>query len=38
MKFRHLVRFTQSRYFTVDYDVYRMSTSDEAIDAYDFIK
>ena len=26
MKFRHLVRFTRSRYFTVDYDVYRMST------------
>ena len=25
MKFRHLVRFTRSRYFTVDYDVYRMS-------------
>ena len=21
MKFRHLVRFTRSRYFTVDYDV-----------------
>ena len=26
MKFRHLVRFTRSRYFEVDYDVYRMST------------
>ena len=26
MKFRHLVRFARSRYFTVDYDVYRMST------------
>ena len=26
MKFRHLVRFTRSRYFTVDYEVYRMST------------
>ena len=25
MKFRHLVRFTRSRYFKVDYDVYRMS-------------
>ena len=24
--FRHPVRFTRSRYFTVDYDVYRMST------------
>ena len=26
MKFRHLVRSTRSRYFKVDYDVYRMST------------
>ena len=26
MKFCHLVRFTRSRYFTVDYDVYQMST------------
>ena len=26
MKFRHLVRFTRSRYLKVDYDVYRMST------------
>ena len=25
MKFHHLVRFTRSRYFTVDYNVYRMS-------------
>ena len=26
MKFDNLVCFTQSGYFTVDYDVYRMST------------